>query len=86
MPTFLAHEWANLFDMRFGMGWRNELLNEEYWERIDEIPDHSFWSLRQSLKSELLDRVRRRVVAASSGATAAAKRMIDRMTRLLEPA
>ena len=32
VPTFLAREWANLFDMRFGSGWRNELLNEDYLE------------------------------------------------------
>lgn len=62
VPTFLAREWASLLDMRFGGEWRNELLNESYWERIDEIPDHSYWSLRQSLKSELLEEVRRRVV------------------------
>jgi len=61
VPTFLARDWANLFDMRFGRAWRNELLNEEYWERIDDIPDHSFWSLRQSLKSELLEDVRQRL-------------------------
>jgi len=32
VPTFLAREWANLFDMRFGGGWRNELLNHHFWE------------------------------------------------------
>ena len=53
VPTFLAREWISLFDMRFGGEWRNELTSEEYWNRIDEIPDYSFWSLRQSLKSEL---------------------------------
>jgi starch phosphorylase len=62
VPTFLAREWANLFDMRFGGGWRNELLNEKFWEAIDTIPDHSFWSLRQSLKAEMLTTVRRRVI------------------------
>lgn len=62
VPTFLAREWANLLDMRFGSDWRNELVNEAYWGRIDEIPDHSYWSLRQSLKSEMMDAVRRRVV------------------------
>lgn len=62
VPTFLAREWVNLFDMRFGGEWRNELYNAEYWDRIDDIPDHSYWSLRQSLKSELLEDVRRRLV------------------------
>ncbi|MEK6550392.1 MAG: alpha-glucan family phosphorylase [Pseudomonadota bacterium] len=62
VPTFLAREWVNLFDMRFGGGWRNELLNEQFWNRIDDIPSHSYWSLRQSLKSEMLADVRRRLV------------------------
>ena len=62
VPTFLAREWVNLFDMRFGGEWRNELDNGTYWDRIDDIPDHSYWSLRQSLKSELLEDVRRRLV------------------------
>jgi len=57
LQTFLAREWANLYDMRFGRAWRDELLNEDYWDCIDEIPDHSYWSLRQSLKTELFENV-----------------------------
>ncbi|UCC56575.1 MAG: alpha-glucan family phosphorylase [Gammaproteobacteria bacterium] len=62
LNTFLARDWSNLYDMRFGRAWRDELLNTEYWECIDEIPDHSYWSLRQSLKSELLENVRQRAI------------------------
>src|SRR3569623_1542649 len=62
VPTFLAREWMSLFDMRFGGEWRNELTDKPYWERIDEIPDYSFWSLRQTLKSELLEEVHERVL------------------------
>lgn len=84
VQTFLAYEWSNMYDMRFGLEWRNELLNEDYWERIDEIPDHSFWSQRQSLKSELLAHVRRRVVLQSRR-NRCGEALIDRMTRLLSP-
>jgi len=84
VQTFLANEWSNLYDMRFGMQWRNELLNENYWERIDEIPDHSFWSLRQSLKSELLNQVRRRVVLQCRR-NRCGEAHIDRVTRMLSP-
>ena len=42
VPTFLAREWINLFDMRFGGSWRNELMNEAFWDQIDAIPDHSY--------------------------------------------
>lgn len=54
VPTFLAPEWSNLFDMEFGRDWRNQLLNEEYWERIDDIPEYRYWSVRQTLKSILI--------------------------------
>ncbi|HHO69407.1 MAG TPA: glycosyltransferase family 1 protein [Gammaproteobacteria bacterium] len=82
--TFLANEWSNLYDMRFGMEWRNELLNEDYWERIDEIPDHSFWSLRQSLKSELLNEVRRRIIMQQRR-NRCGEAQLDRITRYLSP-
>ena len=59
-PTFLAPEWINLFDMRF-REWRNHLLDPEFWDCLDNIPDHRFWSLRQELKSQMLEYVNRRV-------------------------
>ena len=58
VPTFLAREWVNLFDMRF-REWRNHLLNKNYWKCIDEIPDHRFWSLRQELKTQTLETIHR---------------------------
>ena len=62
VPSFLAREWVNQLDMHFSGSWRNEMLNTAFWERIEEIPDHSFWSLRQSLKSNLFKDVRKRAV------------------------
>jgi len=61
IPTFLAREWINLLDLHFGGSWRNELLNETFWEAIDDIPDHSFWSVRQSLKTKLFDDTYKRI-------------------------
>lgn len=84
VPTFLAREWMSLFDMRFGGEWRNQLSNEKYWERVDEIPDYSFWSLHQSLKSELLDETRERALRQHrrSGLSAT---QIKRLTSCLSP-
>lgn len=83
VPTFLAREWMSLFDMRFGGGWRNQLTSEEYWSRIEEIPDHSFWSLRQSLKSELLEEVHGRA-ARQHGRSGLSTTQIKRITRALK--
>lgn len=59
VQTFLAREWVNLFDMRF-REWRSELNKPEYWECIDSIPDHRYWSLRQELKAQMLEDVDKR--------------------------
>jgi starch phosphorylase len=84
VPTFLARGWTNLFDMRFGGGWRNELLNEHYWEQIDDIPDHSYWSLRQSLKTEMLAEVRRRAILQHRR-NGCSESLIERLTQHLTP-
>jgi len=84
VPTFLAREWTNLFDMRLGGGWRNELLNPAYWEQVDSIPDHSYWSTRQSLKSEMLAEVRRRVVRQHRR-NCCSESLIERLTAHLTP-
>ncbi len=84
VPTFLAREWTNLFDMRLGSGWRNELLNEKYWDQIDEIPAHSFWSLRQSLKTEMLEDVRRRAILQYRR-NGFSESLIERLTENLSP-
>jgi len=58
VPTFLAQEWEDLFDNVFGYEWRHRMSDPEFWNRIDEIPDQLFWSVRQSLKSQMLQLVR----------------------------
>jgi starch phosphorylase len=63
VPTFLAAAWVNLFDLRFGTQWRNELLDEPFWRCIDDLPDSAFWSVRQLLKYDLVSDVRARATA-----------------------
>jgi len=63
VPSFLAHEWVDLFDNFLGYEWRHRQCDADFWERIDEIPDHLFWSVRQSLKSQMLHQVVARVTA-----------------------
>jgi starch phosphorylase len=60
VPTFLAREWVSLFDMHFSE-WQDELLDPEFWKRVDDIPDHHYWSIHKALKHQLLEEVCRRV-------------------------
>ena len=61
--TFLGREWRGLFDMSFGNEWRRQLTDEEYWKRVEAIPDYQYWSTHQAAKSEMLRELRRRAVA-----------------------
>lgn len=61
VPTFLAREWGNLFDMRFD-NWQSALLDPDYWERIEDVPAYHYWSIHKALKQQLLEYVKQRVV------------------------
>jgi starch phosphorylase len=82
LQTFLAREWVSLFDLRFD-DWRNELLNEDYWDRLDEIPDYHYWSIHKALKQQMLRRVEELLIRQQrrNGTSDA---MIERMVRNLD--
>jgi len=84
VPTFLAREWVGFFDLHFGGQWRSEFLNEDFWEGIDRIADHSFWSMRQTLKSQLFAAAKERLEGQfrRQGVTEAQR---ERLTRFLHP-
>ena len=82
LQTFLAREWVSLFDLRFD-DWRNELLNEEYWERLDEIPDYHYWSVHKALKQQLLEQVHD-VVLTQQRRNGTSDAVIHRMTRYVD--
>jgi starch phosphorylase len=61
VSTFLADEWIELFDNRLGYDWRHRVSDTDFWEqRIDSIPNHLFWGVRQTLKAQLLHTLRKR--------------------------
>jgi starch phosphorylase len=84
VPTFLANEWANLFDIHFGGGWRNQLLSPEYWPCIKEIPHHSYWSVRQTLKTKMLEAVKERYIQQNRR-NGISESQIQRITKYLDP-
>lgn len=61
VTTFLSPEWSDLFDRFLGVGWMQRLHEPDCMARLDDIPDHIFWSVHQYLKSRMLHLVRYRV-------------------------
>ncbi|MCC6610199.1 MAG: alpha-glucan family phosphorylase [Burkholderiales bacterium] len=84
VPTFLSPEWADMFDRFLGLGWSQHLDDEAMWAKIDEFPDHIFWSVHQYLKSRMLHLVRYRIAQAhfrNQGSEA----HLERLFKLADP-
>ncbi|MFA7279426.1 MAG: alpha-glucan family phosphorylase [Sterolibacterium sp.] len=61
VPSFLATDWHETFDRHLGLGWLHRLTDQNCWQGVQRIPDQIFWSIRQSLKAQLLHLIRHRV-------------------------
>ena len=83
-PTFLATDWYETFDRHLGLGWQHRLTDQSCWNGVHRIPDQIFWSIRQSLKAQLLHLVHSRVRQQhlrNQGSEA----HLDRVLRLADP-
>src|SRR4029077_15791991 len=39
VPSFLAQEWAEVFEKYLGFDWSQRITDQGFWQRVDEIPD-----------------------------------------------
>lgn len=85
LPTFLYQPWSDFFDMSLGDTWRTRLTDSAFWKRIYDIPDHRFWDVRQSIKSEVLKGLRLRLQAQCARNRISGAHF-QRLTRLIDPA
>ena len=84
VATFLSDEWHELFERQLGPGWDQRLQDANTQSAIRMIPDHLFWSVHQSLKAQLLEVIRFRIMQQhmrNQGSDA----HLDRTLRLADP-
>ncbi|MFY9690592.1 MAG: alpha-glucan family phosphorylase, partial [Candidatus Acidiferrales bacterium] len=62
VPTWLAPQMFRLYERHLGPGWHEHSSDAKIWERIEDVDDGELWETHLSLKSELLQFVRRRAV------------------------
>jgi starch phosphorylase len=59
--SWLAPPMHALYDRHLGPGWEQHSGEPEVWANIEEVEDGELWETHQTLKSRLVDFVRRRV-------------------------
>ena len=62
VPSWLAPQMFRLYDRHLGTGWHEHSGDARTWEGIEDVDDGELWETHLSLKSQLLEFVRRRVV------------------------
>ncbi len=60
--TWMAPEFSALYDKYLG-NWEENLVDEDFWRGVIDIPDEVLWQTHQMLKSRLIDFVRTRIRA-----------------------
>src|SRR3954447_395767 len=85
VTTFLAPEWSEVLQRYLGVGWMHRLGYPGIWEKIRDIPDHIFWSVRQDIKSRLFHMVRHRI-AVQHARNHGSESHLERLLRYADPA
>ncbi len=85
VPTFLAPEWVDVLERFLGVGWMHRLGYPGIWEKIRDIPDHIFWSVRQDIKARMFHMVRYRV-GVQHARNHGSESHLERLLRFANPA
>jgi glycogen phosphorylase len=65
VPSWLAPQMFRLYDRHLGTNWHQHSSEARIWEGIENVDDGELWETHLSLKSQLLEFVRRRAVEQS---------------------
>jgi starch phosphorylase len=84
VPTWLAPQMFRLYERHLGPGWHEHSGEARIWEGIENVDDGELWETHLSLKSRLLEFVRRRAVEQAMR-RGDPPEMLRRLDRVLSP-
>ena len=84
VPSWLAPQMFRLYDRHLGSGWHEHSSEARIWEGIESVDDAELWETHLSLKSGLLEFVRRRIVAQAARRSEPAE-TLQKLAGILSP-
>src|ERR1700733_7965031 len=84
VPSWLAPQMYRLFDRHLGTGWHEHSSDAKIWEGIESVDDGELWETHLSLKSRLLEFVRRRAKDQAER-RGEPQETLQRLNRVLSP-
>src|SRR5277367_3744120 len=84
VPSWLAPQMFRLYDRHLGTNWHQRSSDARTWEGIENVDDGELWETHLSLKSQLLEFVRRRAVEQAERRFES-REVLQRLGRVLGP-
>jgi starch phosphorylase len=84
VPSWLAPQMYRLYDRHLGTNWHLHSSEARIWEGIENVDDGELWETHLSLKSQLLEFVRRRAVEQAERRFES-REVLQRLGRVLSP-
>jgi starch phosphorylase len=84
VPSWLAPQMFRLYDRHLGIGWHEHSGESRIWENIETVDDGELWETHLSLKSRLLEFVRRRAKEQAER-RGESPETLQRLNRVLSP-
>ncbi|MEO8126934.1 MAG: alpha-glucan family phosphorylase [Bryobacteraceae bacterium] len=82
VPSWLAPQMFRLYDRHLGAGWHDHIGHTSIWDGIENIDDGELWETHLSLKSRLIEFVRRRAIEQTERR---GENEVQRLGRVLSP-
>jgi phosphorylase/glycogen(starch) synthase len=60
-PTWANAKWKKLYLQEFGKAFLSDQSNPEYWKKIHNVSDERIWNIRQDLRGELINYIKKRL-------------------------
>jgi starch phosphorylase len=84
VPSWLAPQMSRLYERHLGTEWREHSSDAKMWEGIEDVDDGELWETHLSLKSRLLEFVRRRLVEQAERRDEP-REVLQQLSRALNP-
>jgi starch phosphorylase len=84
VPSWLAPQMFRLYDRHLGTNWHQHSSDAKIWEGIEDVDDGELWETHLSLKSQLLEFVRRRATEQAERRFES-REVLQRLGRVLSP-
>jgi starch phosphorylase len=84
VPSWLAPQMFRLYDRNLGTGWHQRSGEAGIWDGIEDVDNGELWETHLSLKSRMIDFVRRRAIEQAERRSEPVEEM-QRLTTVLSP-